>query len=183
MMRCLLLILCMLTGQAMAGNGIPLGEKSIYLKDNDGADRLIGRVTFSANENGNVAYDLQVETERFKDFFLSMKEMKCFEGKEIWCFIPYPYAHPKTVSADDLRWLEHDLLFMFKALNAFGANLWNGIYYDMTVEEGMIKGTAKAVDLNYIAGPPDDLTTPPYGQYDVGGLEASSRWLPFIEIR
>lgn len=113
----------------------------------------------------------------------ALKEMKCLEGKEVWCFIPYPYEHPKTVSASNLRWLEHDLLFMFKALNAFGANLWNGIYYDMAVEDGLIRGKAKAVDLNYIAGPPDDLSVPPYGEFDIGEVEASVRRLPFIEIR
>lgn len=166
-----------------ATEGVPLGNKSIYLQGNDDSEFFFGHVEFSKASDGMITYSLDVDTERLKDFFLSMKEMKCLEGKEIWCFIPYPYEHPNQVSASDLRWLEHDLLFMYKALNAFGANLWNGIYYAMEVKDGKIRGVAKAVDLNYIAGPPDDLSTPPYGEFDIGETEATARWLPFIEIR
>ncbi|WP_179959302.1 hypothetical protein [Marinobacter changyiensis] len=53
----------------------------------------------------------------------------------------------------------------------------------MAVEDGLIRGKTKAVDLNYIAGPPDELSVPPYGEFDIGEVEASARWLPFIEIR
>jgi hypothetical protein len=183
MSRFLFLTSVIFSWPIMASTAIPLGDKEIYLKDNDGAERLIGTISFSDGGHDTAQYDLHMETERFKDFFLSMKEMKCLEGKEIWCFIPYPYEHPDTVSADDLRWLEHDLLFMYKALNAFGADLWNGVYYNLAVEDGVIRGSARAVDLNYIAGPPDDLSVPPYGKFDIGDLETSSRWLPFIEIR
>ena len=181
--RLSLFLSLLIAGYASASGVIPLGEKSIYLKGNDDTEFLIGTLEFSRENADRVSYDLHIDTDRFKDFFLSMKEMKCLEGKEIWCFIPYPYEHPTTVSADDLRWLEHDLLFMFKALNAFGANLWNGIYYDMAVEDGIIRGKAKAIDLNDIAGPPEDLSVPPYGKFDIGDLEPSARWLPYIEIR
>ncbi len=180
----LLLFTCLAANQPVwAGDGFPLGNKSIYLKDNAGEEHPIGTVVFTPAADETITYNLNIETERFKDFFLSMKEMKCLEGKEIWCVIPYPYQHPESVSANDLRWLEHDLLFMFKAPNEFGANLWNGIYYDMTVENGVIRGTARAVDLNYIASPPDDLPTPPYGKFEIDDLEPSTRWLPYIEIR
>lgn len=168
--------------QASASDAVPLGQKSIFLLDNGGKETLIGEVEFS-QRGDQVAYRLEMHLEKFKDFFLSMKEMKCLEGREIWCFIPYPYDNPRTVTADDMRWLEHDLLFMHKALNAFGANLWNGIYYDLEVADGTIRGQAKAVDLNYIAGPPDDLTTPPYGEFDIGEVQATARWFPAIEIR
>ena len=166
-----------------AASEFPLGEKSVYLKDNGSTDYLIGHIEFSRVADGTIAYNLNIDTERFTDFFLSMKEMKCLEGKEIWCFIPYPYAHPRSVSATDLRWLEHDLLFMFKVPSEFGAKLWNGIYYDMTVDDGLIRGTARAIDLNYIASPPADPTTPPYGESDIDDIEPSTRWLPYIEIK
>ncbi len=167
----------------VAADDFPLGNKSIYLKDNSGNEFPIGQVSFSENGNGLITYELTMATERFADFFLSMKEMKCLEGKEIWCFIPYPYEHSRTVSASDLRWLEHDLLFMFKTPTEFGANLWNGIYYDMVLEGGAIRGTARAIDLNYISAPPEDLATPPYGEAEIDDLETATRWLPFIEIR
>lgn len=168
---------------AAAADDFPLGDKSIYLKDNNGKEVPIGQVSFTSGGNGLIAYEMNMDTARFKDFFLSMKEMKCLEGKEIWCFIPYPYKHSRTVSASDLRWLEHDLLFMFKTPAEFGANLWNGIYYDMALDGGMIHGTARAIDLNHISAPPEDLATPPYGEADIDDLETATRWLPFIEIR
>lgn len=170
-------------GPVLANTDFPIGEKSIYLKDNQGVEYPIGSLTFSRAAHGKMIYGLEIDTERFTDFFLSMKEMKCLEGKEIWCFIPYPYQHPRSVSAEDLRWLEHDLLFMFKTPSEFGANLWNGIYYDMTLENEVIRGTARAVDLNAISSPPDDLTVPPYGEFDIEELEPAARWLPYIEIR
>lgn len=176
------LVLAMGFGMAQASEALPLGHKSIFLQDNDGGETLIGEVEFFRNGD-RVTYRIDMHLEKFKDFFLSMKEMKCLEGREIWCFIPYPYNTPRSVTVGDLRWLEHDLLFMFKALNAFGANLWNGIYYDLEVADGMIRGQAKAVDLNYIAGPPADLSVPPYGEFDIGDLEPTARWFPAIEIR
>lgn len=178
----LMLTMSLGVAQAQATDAVPLGQKSVFLMDNDGGERLIGEVEFSPS-GAQVSYRLDMHLEKFKDFFLSMKEMKCLEGREIWCFIPYPYDSPRTVTAGDLRWLEHDLLFMHKALSAFGANLWNGIYYDLEVVDGVIRGQAKAVDLNYIAGPHADLSVPPYGEFDIGDLEATARWFPVIEIR
>ncbi|MEZ5528434.1 MAG: hypothetical protein R3E57_00590 [Porticoccaceae bacterium] len=180
----LLLFVCVVANEPALANGdFPLGQKSIYLKDNKSVEYPIGGVDFSRAADETITYTLHIDTERFTDFFLSMKEMKCLEGKEIWCFIPYPYQHPRSVSRGDLRWLEHDLLFMFKTPSEFGANLWNGIYYDMTIDNGAIHGTARAVDLNAISSPPDDLTTPPYGEFDIEDLEPAARWLPYLEIR
>lgn len=183
-----LVIPAMLIGLAASplsaeSGGFPLGNKSIYLKDNSDTEFFIGQVRFAERKNGSITYDLTIDTEKFTDFFLSMKEMKCLEGKEIWCFIPYPYEHPRSVNDTDLRWLEHDLLFMFKTPTEFGANLWNGIYYDMKIEGEAIRGTARAIDLNYISAPPEDLTVPPYSEADIDELEPATRWLPFIEIR
>lgn len=112
-----------------------------------------------------------------------MKEMKCLEGPELWCFIPYPYQQPRTISTDDLRWLEHDLLFMFKKLDSFGANFWNGIYYKMQLDNGVLKGVAYSLDLNQLASPPDDLSQPPIGEFDIDEADLDKRWLPYLEIR
>ncbi|WP_166263187.1 hypothetical protein [Marinobacter caseinilyticus] len=164
--------------------GVPLGHRAIYLLDAGQKEHRIGTVSFSQpTDSGAVAYTLNVETEHFSDHFLSMKEMKCLEGKELMCRIPYPYDNPRTVTASDLRWLEHDLLFMFKKPTEFGANFWNGIYYRMTVTDDAILGEAHAVDLNNLAAPPDDLTVPPFGEYDVTGINLKSRWLPTLIIR
>ena len=79
--------------------------------------------------------------------------------------------------------LSHDLLFMYKQPAEFGANFWNGVYYQLRIEDGVIKGNAQAVDLNMLASPPDDLSILPFGEWDREELEPKNRWLPFIEIR
>lgn len=161
----------------------PLGERTIYLLETSGESHEVGTVEFSSDSDGVMTYTLDMDLSVFKDFFLSMKEMKCLEGPDVWCFIPYPYNNPHTVTGNDLRWLEHDLLFMFKEPQTFGANLWNGIYYAMEVDGDVIRGQARAVDLNMLASPPDDQTVPPYGEYDISEFDADKRWLPVLEIR
>ncbi|MDX1634009.1 MAG: hypothetical protein R3280_05205 [Marinobacter sp.] len=159
------------------------GQRDVILVDAAGAEFPIGTITFSPASDGLTAYQLDVDYRRFKDFFLSMKEMKCLEGREIWCHIPYPYQNPRTVSATDLRWLEHDLLFMFKRVGEFGANFWNGMYYRLSLQDGEILGLAHAVDLNQLAAPPEDLTVPPFGEFDVAETSLDERWLPGLVIR
>ncbi|MDX1458709.1 MAG: hypothetical protein R3276_14055 [Marinobacter sp.] len=182
-LRALWLVGSLLAWQSVSAQEVPSGTRTIYLLTSSGEEQPVGTVEFEPGADGKTQYRIDMDMQRFKDFFLSMKEMKCLEGPDIWCFIPYPYDHPRTVTADDLRWLEHDLLFMYKRPDEYGANLWNGIYYDMSVDGSVIRGKAGAVDLNQLAAPPDDLTVPPYGEYDVGELEVSQRWLPVVEIR
>ena len=159
------------------------GFKQLYLQQKDGHEQHIGGIEFTPLETGKYQYEITLDHHLFKDYFLSMKEMKCLEGAELWCFIPYPYDQPRTVSSDDLRWLEHDLLFMFKKPEAFGANFWNGIYYRMTVTDEGLRGVAQALDLNMLASPPDDLTQPPIAEFDVDEADLEKRWLPYLEIR
>jgi len=170
-----------LTSSVMANPALE-GEKHIYLVDKQGVEYPIGTVTFAASDT-DIRYSLHMEHERFKDFFLSMKEMKCLEGPELMCHLPYPYQQPRTVTERTLGWLSHDLLFMYKQPAEFGANFWNGVYYQLHVEDGVIKGKAQAVDLNMLASPPDDLSVLPFGEWDREELEPKNRWLPFIEIR
>ncbi|WP_028294453.1 hypothetical protein [Oceanobacter kriegii] len=158
------------------------GEKHVYLLDKQGNEYPIGSVHFTAADAGS-KYSLHMEHERFKDFFLSMKEMKCLEGPELMCHLAYPYDQPRTVTEQELGWLSHDLLFMYKQPAEFGANFWNGVYYQLRIEGGVIKGNAQAVDLNMLASPPDDLSVLPFGEWDREELEPKNRWLPFIEIR
>lgn len=165
-------------------DGLPSGQRILALVDASGNEIVIGAVLFSPTTTpGQRHYELNIDHQRFTDHFLSMKEMKCLEGKELWCRIPYPYANPQTISADDLRWLEHDLLFMFKRANEFGANFWNGIYYLLQLEDQTLRGEARAVDLNQLASPPDDQTVPPIGEYDSDKIEPGQRWLPRLIIR
>ena len=159
------------------------GVKQLYLQQTDGQEKEIGDIEFTALKAGQYQYKITLDHHLFKDYFLSMKEMKCLEGPELWCFIPYPYKQPRTVSAEDMRWLEHDLLFMFKKPDAFGANFWNGIYYTMETTDKGLRGVARSLDLNMLASPPDDLTQPPIGEFDVDDADLEKRWLPYLEIR
>lgn len=164
---------------SLAADPLENGQRRIYLVDKLGEQIDIGSLNIT---NSGAAYSLHVDHAKFADYFLSMKEMKCLEGPELWCHIPYPYEHPAALSSDNLSWLSHDLLFMFKSPGEFGANFWNGIYYNLQVVDGVITGEAQAVDLNHLASPPDDLNIPPYGEYDRDDLDLTARWLPRIEI-
>ena len=163
-------------------------EYRIVLLDNSGKEYPVGRLKLSAPLSGTRAEDgvgsqLHMEHGRFNDFFLSMKEFKCLEGPELWCFVPYPYHNPRKISPTDMTWLEQDLLFMFKDKASFGANLWNGVYYPLSLTpSGEIWGVAHAVDLNLIAAPPELETAPGIGEFDIEEMETSKRWLPEIRL-
>ena len=159
------------------------GNKQIFLIDKKGKAVQIGHIVF--NRTGeHVTYQLHMDHQgKFKDYFLSMKEMKCLEGPELMCHLPYPYSQPRTVTAADMSWLSHDLLFMFKQPAEFGANFWNGVFYELQVDGEKIRGKARAVDLNHLASPPADLAIPPFGEAERDDIEIASRWLPYLEIR
>jgi hypothetical protein len=158
------------------------GRHSVSLVDAQGHEHAIGQVTF-VPEGARWRFSVQLDTVRFKDYFLSMKEFKCLEGPEVQCYVPYPYANPGLVDAADLSWLEHSLLFLIKSPKEFGAKLWNGLIYRMSVTEAGIDGLAQAIDLNQIGSPPADLTVPPYGAEARSDIETDSRWLGRLRIR
>lgn len=158
------------------------GTKQISLLDNKGQRLLIGSINFSAQEK-TIHYKIHLNHKLFKDYFLSMKEMKCLEGPELWCHLAYPYDNPRDITQTDLTWLSHDFLFMYKKNSEFGANFYNGIYYDFKLESGRLIGTAMGLDLNLLASPPEDKTQPPITVHDIDEIELSNRWLPKIEIR
>jgi hypothetical protein len=159
------------------------GTKSVSLITRDGATLPIGSVTFQP-QGDHVGFSLHLDTGRFKDFFLSMKEFKCLEGPdEIQCHVPYPYANPATIRGDDFSWLEHSLLFLHKTPKEFGAKLWNGLYYRLKRTDKGLVGTPMEVDLNAIASPPDDPSRPPFGPEARTDIAPGSRWITGLEIR
>ncbi|MBL4766068.1 MAG: hypothetical protein JKX67_12485 [Colwellia sp.] len=157
------------------------GTKQISLVDNKGNRLLIGSIDFSTQQ-ATIHYQIHLKDKLFKDYFLSMKEMKCLEGPELWCHLAYPYKNPRNITKTDFTWLSHDLLFMYKKHTEFGANFYNGIYYDFKLESGKLIGTAMALDLNLIAAPPEDETQAPITVDDIDEIELTNRWLPIIEI-
>lgn len=159
------------------------GTKSIALHTRDGMTLPIGTVTFQPQ--GPVThFSLHLDYGKFKDYFLSMKEFKCLEGpEEVQCHVPYPYPNPATVTPGDLRWLEHALLFLFKLPRDFGANLWNGLYYKLTLTDQGLVGVPQAIDLNQISAPPDHPLVPPYAPADRTDIPAGSRWITSLSIQ
>lgn len=158
------------------------GKHALRLHPRAGDPIVIGSVEFHP-AGDRYAYSLHLDHGRFKDFFLSMREFKCLEGQgEIQCHVPYPYRHPATVAANDLAWLEHELLFLFKAPSEFGAKLWNGIYYRLQITGQGIVGLPQAIDLNHIGAPPADFDTPPYGAGERSDIPAGARWFGRLTI-
>jgi hypothetical protein len=162
------------------------GTRSITIHSRDGQSIPIGSVNFKpagSAATDRIAVTVQMDHSRFKDFFLSMKEFKCLEGaEEIFCHVPYPYANPGTVTATDFAWLEHALMFMFKAQAEFGAKLWNGVYFKLALTEKGLVGRPQAVDLNQIGAPPTDTSVPPYGPRERSDIAPEARLFNRITI-
>jgi penicillin-binding protein 1A len=142
------------TALALAGLCGPLeaampwsGSKAVLLHARDGQATQIATVQFEPRSDGRIGFRLVMDTSRFTDFFLSMKEFKCLEGGgEVMCHVPYPYPQPGTITPSDLAWLEHSLLFLFKKPGEFGAKLWNGLYFRLEAKGDGLEGTPQAPD-------------------------------------
>ena len=159
------------------------GTKQLALTTRDGQSLVIGTVTFTPHGD-DADFKVALDLPRFKDYFLSMREFKCLDGQdEVQCYVPYPYAHPQSVSATHLEWLEHSLLFFYKTPTEFGAKLWNGLYYPLHMTDQGLVGSPALVDLNQISAPPADLSKPPFGPADQGELAPGTRWFTGLTIR
>ena len=159
------------------------GSRQLLLHGRDGSRVHLGEVVFTPQADGRSAFALKLRHEPFKDFFLSMKEFKCVESPtEVFCHVPYPYPQPATISATDLAWLEHSLLFMFKTPAEFGAKLWNGVYFKLTATERGFEGRPQAVDLNRISAPPDKPGVPPYRPALRDDIPVGARWFGRLTI-
>jgi hypothetical protein len=159
------------------------GTKRVLLHARDGASIEIAQVTFTPRADGRTAFALKVDTARFTDHFLSMREFKCLPGAgEILCLVPYPYAQPGHVAPNDLAWLEHTLLFMFKKPSEFGAPLGNGVIFKLAAQGDTLVGAPQAIDLNRIAAPPPRADVPPFGAAQRDDMAPQSRWFQRLTI-
>lgn len=178
------LLACALGLGAAAGHAFEFeGSRTLTLHGRDGRSVVLGQVQFTPKGDGSAGFAVQLDVKQFTDHFLSMKEFKCIEGDtEIACHVPYPYKHPGTVSAGQLAWLEHSLLFLFKQPKEFGAKLWNGLYFAFKDEGSRLVGTPESIDLTKIGVPPDDLNQPPYPPLERGEVPAGTRWAAKLVI-
>ncbi|GAN46056.1 hypothetical protein ABID82_001645 [Methylobacterium sp. PvP062] len=159
-----------------------VGTKQLELRTRDGTSIPIGTVTFTPGPDAT-RFVVTLDRTKFKDFFLSMREFKCVEGPEVQCHVPYPYANPGTVRPGDYAWLEHALLFLYKAPADYGAKLSNGLYYALQKTEDGLVGRPMAVDLNDIAAPPQDPSVPPFDQAARADIVPGARWIEALVIR
>lgn len=149
----------------------------------DGSRVPIATVQFTPVDRHKVAFKLTMDSARFADHFLSMKEFKCLESAvEISCHVAYPYRNPQTITDGNLVWLEHSLLFLYKQPRDFGAKLWNGSYYRLEWQTGSLVGHAQAIDLNHISAPSATPDIPPYSPDLRHDVSPGARWIDHLVI-
>lgn len=159
------------------------GSKTVTAHTRDGQRIPLGQVRFEALPDGRASFVLSLDHSRFSDHFLSMKEFKCIDGQvELMCHVPYPYPQPGTVGPDDLAWLEHSLLFLYKLPREFGAKLWNGLYFKLERTAQGLRGKAQAIDLNRISAPPAQPAQPPYRPAWRDDITPGARWIEALSI-
>jgi hypothetical protein len=169
---------------AVRAGGLEAGDRTVTAHTRDGQALVLGTLSLSEAGAGRWAYRLTLDTGKFTDHFLSMKEFKCLTGGgEVTCHVPYPYASPRTLSATDLGWLEHDLLWLYKLPREFGAKLWNGLIFTLRVTDQGLVGTPQAVDLNLISSPPARLDVAPLRPALRDDIAPGTRWIESISIR
>lgn len=161
----------------------PVGPKTLKAQLGDGSQVVLGSVVFTPADGGRTGFALSLDHKALSDHFLSMREFKCLAGpSELSCHVPYPYANPRQIQGQDYRWLEHSLLFFYKAPRDFGAKLWNGLYFEFRPQGAALVGRPKAVDLDQISAPPADLAVPPFGPDARHDMPADARWLRALVI-
>lgn len=174
------LVLCA-AGSAMAWS--LEGTKQVLAVTQAGERIAIGQVQFTPQAGEQVGFALKLDTSRFQDHFLSMREFKCLPAAvEISCHVPYPYAHPQRVTAQQFDWLSHELMFLYKRPQDYGAKLWNGVYYQFERTDKGLVGRPQAVDLNLISAPPDKKDVPPYDTAGREPMPTGQRWVDHLLI-
>ena len=101
------------------------GVKRVFAVTREGEKLELGQVNFALDDAGVTHFSLKLEGPPWSDYFLSMKEFKCLDGKkEVTCHVPYPYSNPQVVTNENFAWLEHSLLFLYKQPRDFGYRDW-----------------------------------------------------------
>ncbi|MDI9846816.1 hypothetical protein QM467_01950 [Rhodoblastus sp. 17X3] len=166
---------------ALAGEAALDGVKDIILHAEDGKALTVGTVTFTPDGESS-RFKIDFDEAKFTQYFLSMREFKCVEGPEILCHVPYPYPNPRVVTARDLSWLEHDLLFVYKRPADYGAKMAHGLVYSLTMTSDGFIGTPQLIDLDEIASPPADLGAAFFTGEHRYSIQPASRWFDSLTI-
>ena len=169
-------------------NAVDLPQAAeIFLIDRQQQQVKIGDVTFADADNAESTTGIAVTMDysAFNDHFLSMRPFKCIEGESEWfCHLPYPYDTRALISETDLTDLEYQLLFIRKTPTEFGIDAWNGLYYQLTLnEDGSMTGDLLEGDLNVLASPPEEPYARPIDLNEFIEAEASRRLFPGLIIK
>ncbi|GIT91894.1 hypothetical protein JANAI62_23510 [Jannaschia pagri] len=164
---------------ALLTPSVGLAERhGVHLEAQDGARITIGTLDLAPDG----AYTLALDDGKFSDNFLSMRPFQCLDGPDKqWCYVPYPYENARVLG-DDLTDLEYDLLFVWKGVNDYGINMWNGVYYRLQPEGDRIVGTLHEMDMDRLAVPPAPGQLRPIRPVDLEVGDPDSHWLPRVVI-
>ncbi|SFR45886.1 hypothetical protein [Litoreibacter janthinus] len=170
-------ILVALTMIAAAG-AAAADVRTVFLETNDG--QRIQIATLDQREGG--AYSVHMNDAAFSDHFLSMRPFKCLEGPDKnWCHVPYPYEIERDISGD-LVDMEYDFLFVWKAANDYGINMWNGVYYKIEAQGSRFVGVLHEMDMDLLSAPPAAGELRPLSPKDIHPSDADSHWLPRLIV-
>jgi hypothetical protein len=167
---------------SLAHAELPSGVRRIVLKSATEAIE-IGTVTFDG-AGSTRQIKVSMHDPLYKDEFLSMRPFKCLESAvRYYCHLPYPYAWKGEITEADLTDLEYALLFVQKVPTAYGINLWDGIYYKLSLAaDGKITGALHDIDMDNLASPPKDGSLRPITTDMINAAAANGQWLPTLSI-
>lgn len=159
---------------------------SVQLLSAQGEPVTVAKLTIEQQQDGQYDYSLAMERAVFSDQFLSMRPFRCLDAPtQMLCHLPYPYQKASHFSAQDLRNLEYDLLFIHRKASDYGIDPWNGVYYQLTLDDkgNKITGEIRAVDLDILAAPPPEGIEHPITSDDLHETPADSHVFPRLVIQ
>lgn len=159
--------------------------KTVTLQSPSGESIDIANIQMTRESSGGFSYQLDIDNSKFGDYFLSMRPFKCFQGPiQMLCHLPYPYQKNQKITANDLKDLEYDLLFIHRKSTDYGINPWNGVYYKLTLgQDNNLSGVMKEVNLDILASPPEGGVTRPITDMDMHEADPDSHSYPFVVIK
>lgn len=176
------------SGLMLISNGLsakPLPETmAVKLIPLQGEAVTVAQLQLKALDKGEYEYQFTMDKSLFSDHFLSMRPFKCLTApQQMLCHLPYPYPKGNRISAQDMRNLEYDLLFIHRQSSDYGIDPWNGVYYQLALDEeqGKITGEVRAVDLDILASPPEAGVDYPIGADDLNETTPEANAFPQLE--
>lgn len=179
-----LIVMCWLFSSSLFADTLEF-KRSVTLQAANGENLDIASILLVKQQDGSYTYTLDMDLSKFSDHFLSMRPFKCFQGPiQMLCYLPYPYAKTHQISKHSLQDLEYDLLFIHRKSNDYGIDPWNGLYYQLSLDEDAnLTGILKEVDLDILATPPDEGVTRPITPDDLNEADPDSHSYPTLVIQ